>query len=101
MSLIFEKHEDHYSLRNPRSLASKRKMTTINGIDTIAFRGSQIWPSLPPDIKKSESLNSFKPNIKRYGNLTCHCKIVERSFLVWDISIEFLFFTVYKATGFL
>ena len=51
MSDISEKHEDHYSLRNPRSLASKRKMTTIYGIDTIAF------------------------NIKRYGNLTCHCKI--------------------------
>ena len=50
-------------------------MTTIYGIDTIAFRGSQIWHSLPPDIKNSESLNSFKSNIKRYGNLTCHCKI--------------------------
>ena len=74
MSDIFEKHEDHYSLRNPRSLASKRKMTTIYGIDTIAFRGPQIWHSLPPDIKNSESLNSFKSNIKRYGNFTCHCK---------------------------
>ena len=75
MSDIFEKHEDHYSLRNPRSLASKRKMTTIYGIDTIAFRGPQIWHSLPQDIKNSESLNSFKSNIKRYGNLTYHCKI--------------------------
>ena len=101
MNDIFEKHEDHYSLRNPRSLASKRKMTTIYGIDTIAFRGPQIWHSLPPDIKNFGSLNSFKSNIKRYGNLTCHLKFVERSFLVLDISIEFLFFTVYKATGFL
>ena len=75
MSDIFEKHEDHYSLRNPRSLASKPKMTTIYGIDTIAFRAPQIWHSLPQDIKNSESLNSFKSNIKRYGNLTCHCKI--------------------------
>ena len=75
MSDVFEKHEDHYSLRNPRSLAFKRKMTTIYGIDTIAFRGPQIWHSLPQDIKNSESLNSFKSNIKRYGNLTCHCKI--------------------------
>ena len=50
-------------------------MTTIYGIDTIAFRGPQIWHSLPPDIKNPESLNSFKSNIKRYGNLTCHCKI--------------------------
>ena len=59
MSDIFEKHEDHYSLRNPRSLASKRKMTTIYGTDTIAFRGPQIWHSLPPDIRNSESLNSL------------------------------------------
>ena len=49
-------------------------MTTIYGIDTIAFRGHQIWHSLPADIKNSESLNSFKSSIKRYGNLTCHCK---------------------------
>ena len=60
MSDIFEKHEDHYSFRNPRSLASKLKMTTIYGIDSIAFRGPQIWHSLPPGIKNSESLNSFK-----------------------------------------
>ena len=92
MSDIFEKHEDHYSLRNPRSLASKQKLTTTYRIDTIAFRGPQIWHSLPPDIKNSESLNSFKSNIKRYGNLTCHCKIC-RTFVPCVGYIDFFLFT--------
>ena len=72
-------------------------MTTIYDIDTIAFRGPQIWHSLPPDIKNSESLNSFKSNIKRYGNLTCHCKIC-RTFVrslcgMCRLNSRFLLFT--------
>ena len=41
MNDIFQKQENHYSLRNPRSLVSKRKFTTTYGIDTISFRGYQ------------------------------------------------------------
>ena len=50
MSDIIEKQENYYSLRNPRSLVSKRKFTTTYGIDTISFRGPQIWQDLPQDI---------------------------------------------------
>ena len=50
MSYIIEKQENYYSLRNPRSLVSKRKFTTTYGIDTISFRGPQIWQDLPQDI---------------------------------------------------
>ena len=75
MNDIFEKQKNYYSLRNSRSLFSKRKFTTTYGIDTISFRGSQIWQDLPQDIKNSDSLNLFKSNIKRYVTLTCHCKL--------------------------
>ena len=47
MNDIFQKHKNYYSLRKPRSLDSKRKFTTAYGIDTISFRGSQIWQDLP------------------------------------------------------
>ena len=75
MNDIFQKRENYYPLINPRSLVSKRKFTTTSGIDTISFRGPQIWQNLPLDIKNSDSLNFFKYNIKRYGTLTCHCKL--------------------------
>ena len=48
MNGIFQKQEKNYcSLRNTRSLVSKRKFTTTYGIDTISFRGPQIWKDLP------------------------------------------------------
>ena len=75
MNDIFQKQENYYSLRNPSSLASKRKYTTAYGIDTIFFRGPQIWQDLPQEIRNYDSLNLFKSNIKRYGTLTCHCKL--------------------------
>ena len=75
MNGIFQKQENYYSLRNPRSLVSKRKFTTTYGIDTISFKVLQIWQDLPRDIKNSDSLSLFKSNIRRYGTLTSHCKL--------------------------
>ena len=77
---FFQKQENYYSLRNPRSLVSKRKLTTTYGIDTISFRGPQIWQDLPPKIRNPDSINLFKSNIKRYGTLTCQCKL-SKSFI--------------------
>ena len=37
---IFQKQENYYSLRNPRSPVFIWKFTTTYGIDTISFRGS-------------------------------------------------------------
>ena len=64
MNDIFQKQENYYSLRNPRSLVSKRKFTTTYGINTISFRGPQIWHDLPHEIKIFDLLNIFKSNIK-------------------------------------
>ena len=75
MNDIFQKQESYYSLRNPRPLISKRKYSTTYGLDSISFRGPQIWYNLPQEIKNSESLGVFKTNIKRYGSLSCRCKI--------------------------
>ena len=73
MNDIFQKQENYYSLRDLRSLVSKRKYTTSHGINTISFRRPQIWQDPPQEIENSDSLNLFKSNIKRYGSLTCHC----------------------------
>ena len=75
MNDIFRKQENYYSLRKPRSLVSKRKFTTTYGIDTISFRGPQIWQDPPQEIKNPNSSNFFKSNMKRYRTLTRHCEL--------------------------
>ena len=43
MNEVFQTNDFPYDLRNPRILASKHKSTIKYGINTIAFRGPQIW----------------------------------------------------------
>ena len=69
MNYIFQKWENHYFLKNQRSLAPKRKFTITYGIDTTSFSGPQIWQDPPQDIKNSNSWNLFKSYIKKIWNL--------------------------------
>ena len=80
MNEVFQTNDCPYDLRNPRILASKHKSTIKYGINTIAFRGSQIWQNIPLEIRNSESLSLFKSNIKQIQSITCSCKIC-RSFI--------------------
>ena len=66
------KHEETITLRNSRFLVSKRKFTTTYSIDTMSFRGSQVWKELLQDIKKSDSLNLFKSNINNLVQLVIY-----------------------------
>ena len=75
MNEVFQINECPYNLRNPRTLASKHKSTVRYGLDTIAFKGPQIWQDIPLEIRNSESLYLFKPNMKQMQSISCHCKI--------------------------
>ena len=66
------KNEETITLRNSRFLVSKRKFTTTYSIDTMSFRGSQVWKVLLQDIKKSDSLNLFKSNINNLVQLVIY-----------------------------
>ena len=87
MNGIFQK-QNYDSVRNPRSLVSKRKFNTTYDMDTISFRGPQIWQDLPQEIKSFDSLNLFKSNIKRYRTLRVITSCVKVLFLVWVILIN-------------
>ena len=75
MSEIFKKEDCPYSLRNPRSLTTNCKSTAKYGIDSIVYKGPQIWKTLPTDLRNSESLSIFKCNIKKLRDINCQCKI--------------------------
>ena len=80
MNKVFQTNDCPYELRNARILASKHKSTVKYGINTIPFRGSQIWQNIPSEIRNSESLSLFKSNIKQIQSLPCRCKTC-RSFI--------------------
>ena len=77
MNEVFQINEYPYNLRNPRILVSKHKSTIKYGIDTIAYKGSQIWQDIPLEVRNSESLSIFKSKIKQIHSLSCLCKICQ------------------------
>ena len=75
MNEVFQINDYPYDLRNSRILASEHKSTIKYGINTIAFKGPQIFQNIPLEIRNSESLSLFKLNIKQIQSLPCHCNI--------------------------
>ena len=65
MDEVFQTNDCPYDLRIPGILASNHKATIKYGINTIVFKGSQIWQSIPLEIRNSESLSLFKSNVKQ------------------------------------
>ena len=64
-----------YTIRNPRDLDSRLPKTVYCGLETLAYKGSQLWQQLPAKIKKSNSLLSFKQNIKQWKDSKCSCRV--------------------------
>ena len=64
-----------YTIRNPRDLDSRLPKTVYCGLETLAYKGSQLWQQLPAKIKKSNSLLSFKQNIKQWKDPKCSCGV--------------------------
>ena len=50
---------------NFRQLASSTKNTTKMGLETISYRGPQLWNLVPREIKESPSFLLFKDKIKK------------------------------------
>ena len=45
------------------------------GLNSIHFRGSILWNSLPSSIKNSQTINAFKVKLKNLGNIHCTCGV--------------------------
>ena len=55
ISQIFKKKDCPYPLRNSGTLMTNFK-ATVNVIDSILYKGPQIWQTFPTDLKNLESL---------------------------------------------
>ena len=64
-----------YDLRTRNLLQIPAANSTTFGIDSMKFRGSLLWNSIPDIIKRASSAAIFKRNIKNWSGEECHCNI--------------------------
>ena len=75
MKEIFVREDSVYNLRCMFRLKVLRVLTIKNGLETISFRGSQIWNLLPKNLKEFNSVATFKCAIKGWNGENCNCRI--------------------------
>ena len=72
---MFKRRETTYDLRVKDLLQLPSTKTTSYGINSILFRGSIMWNSIPDVVKNNQSIASFKKIIKTWNGEKCHCTI--------------------------
>ena len=75
MQVIFRENTTHYNLQNDNELIQPRVRTVSNGTESVRFKGPQLRQTLPPTIRKLETLCQFKKEIKNWYGGNCPCKL--------------------------
>ena len=71
MSDTFKIRENTYNLRNFYIFESENPRAKMFGLDSIAYRASQLWENVPEEIRNSTSLTMFKRKIKKVPLISC------------------------------
>ena len=75
MKKLFIMEETCYSLRCQYRMKVPRVTSTKYGLETLPFRGCQIWNRLPSEFKYLSSLPNFKEQMKSWSGLNRNCQI--------------------------
>ena len=75
MRSLFHLKITPYSLRTSCLLSLPPTKSIRFGTNSLLFRGSQLWNSLPDSIKKSNSIEVFKQNVASCVGLKCLCPL--------------------------
>ena len=75
MQEMFRENTTHYNLRNNNEFTQPRVRSVSNGTESIRFKGPQLWQTLPPTIRNSETLCRFKKEIKNWYGEHCPCRL--------------------------
>ena len=73
MSDIFKLRQNTCHLRNFHIFECQNPRTKKVGLDSIAYRASQLWKNVPEEIRNSTSLPVFKEKIKKVPLISCLC----------------------------
>ena len=72
---FFNKNPVRYNLRKGGIVYLPPSRSSCYGINSLAFRGSLLWNSLPSNVKQSHNLEEFKLKLKNLGNIHCTCVV--------------------------
>ena len=72
---FFNKDPVQYSLRKRDIVYVPPARSSCYGINSLAFRGSLLWNSLPSNVKQSHNLEEFKLKLRNLGNVHCTCVV--------------------------
>ena len=71
---FFERKQSNYNHRNKDLLQVPKFQTITYGANSITYRGSYLWNSIPDVAKSCNSVHSFKRQIREWGGNTCTCR---------------------------
>ena len=71
---FFDKNPVHYNLRKG-DLVYLLPARSCYSINSLTFRGSLLWNSLPSNVKQSHNLEEFKLKLRNLGNIHCTCVV--------------------------
>ena len=72
---FFVPKSSHFFLRNSMLLQLPPTKTVRYGLNSVFFRGPQIWNSVPDRIKLCGKTTTFKTEVAAWSGLKCPCKI--------------------------
>ena len=68
-----------YNLRSANTLFQSHKRTTNGGLHSFSHVGTNIWNSLPNDLRTISDFKIFKRQIKNWDGIKCKCAFCKRS----------------------
>ena len=77
MDEIFSINQCPYYLRNSKFKTAEPHYK-IYGFNTVSYRCSQIWNSVPNEIKYSPTLQIFKKKISEFSSFNCTCNLCKK-----------------------
>ena len=72
---VFPNSKKLINLRCKPQFQTFNVKSVYKGMETISFRGPQIWSTLPNNIKNSHTLSEFKAKINNWKPKGCMCRI--------------------------
>ena len=77
---MFERRNNTYIIRNFQEFATKRKRTVKMSLDTLNYRSSQSWLTLPEIFRQINSLVQFRKSVRKWDCINCPCRLCKLHF---------------------
>ena len=78
VSDIFTQTTQKYNFRQNRDFRVLSVKSVYHGSESISYLGPNIWGILPAKIKETNSLNSFKIEIRKWAPQSCPCRLCKQ-----------------------